>query len=67
MLAFPESGQSDHLWDERPPQGTFMVIEVDLVEARYETAVEKGLPIQQQEATLFMGRYRVRQSTTRKQ
>jgi len=48
VLALPESGKSDHLWDERPPQGAFMVIEVDLVEARYEGAVEKGLPIQQE-------------------
>jgi catechol 2,3-dioxygenase-like lactoylglutathione lyase family enzyme len=47
VLALAESGQSDHLWDERPPQGAFMVIEVDLVEARYERALEKGLPIQQ--------------------
>jgi len=46
VLAFPGSGQSDHLWDERPPQGAFMVIEVDQVEALYQSAVEKGLPIQ---------------------
>jgi len=46
VLAFPGSGQSDHLWDERSPQGAFMVIEVDQVEALYQSAVEKGLPIQ---------------------
>ena len=46
VLALPGSGQSDHLWDERPPQGAFMVIEVDQVEVLYQSAVEKGLPIQ---------------------
>jgi len=47
VLALPESGQSDHLWDERPPQGAFMVIEVDHVESLYQRTVERGLPIQE--------------------
>ncbi len=47
VLALPKSGESSHLWDDRPPQGAFMVIEVDQVEARYQRAVEKGLPIKQ--------------------
>jgi catechol 2,3-dioxygenase-like lactoylglutathione lyase family enzyme len=47
VLALPRSGEASHLWDARPPQGAFMVIEVDQVEARYRRAVEKGLPIQQ--------------------
>ena len=47
VLAFPPSGVSDHLWDARPPQGAFMVIEVDQLEARYRRAVEKALPITQ--------------------
>ena len=47
VLALPESGQSDHLWDERPPQGAFMVIEVAHVESLYQRAVERGLPIQE--------------------
>jgi len=46
VLALPASDQSDHLWDERPAQGAFMVIEMDQVEALYQSAVEKGLPIQ---------------------
>ncbi len=25
----PESGASSHLWDERPPEGAFMVVEVE--------------------------------------
>jgi catechol 2,3-dioxygenase-like lactoylglutathione lyase family enzyme len=25
VLVLPQSGQSDHLFDERPPQGAFMV------------------------------------------
>ena len=47
VLALPDSGQSDHLWDARPPQGAFMVIEVNHVESLYQCAVERGLPIQE--------------------
>ena len=47
VLALPDSGQSDHLWDGRPPQGAFMVIEADHVESLYQCAVERGLPIQE--------------------
>ena len=46
VLALPRGTQSDHLWDNRPPQGAFMVIEVEQVESLYQRAVEKGLPIQ---------------------
>ncbi len=48
VLALPKSGESSHLFDDRPPQGAFMVIEVDQLEARYQRAVEKGLPIKQE-------------------
>src|SRR4051812_24698558 len=41
------TGQPAHRWDDRPPQGAFMVIEVDHVESRYHRALEKGLPIQE--------------------
>jgi catechol 2,3-dioxygenase-like lactoylglutathione lyase family enzyme len=47
ILALPESGEASHLFDDRPPQGAFIVIEVDDVDARYARAVEKGLPIKQ--------------------
>jgi catechol 2,3-dioxygenase-like lactoylglutathione lyase family enzyme len=47
VLAFPRSGHASHLFDDRPPQGAFMVIEVDDLEDRYRRAVEKGLPIKQ--------------------
>jgi len=47
VLALPSSGESEHLWDGRPPQGAFMVIEVENVEALYQIAVERGLPIQE--------------------
>ena len=47
VLATPQ-GESDHLFDERTPQGAFMVIEVDDVDARYRQALEKRLPIQQE-------------------
>lgn len=48
VLALPQSGGFDHLFDERPPQGAFMVIEVDQVEARYQQAMEKRLPIEEE-------------------
>ena len=48
VLALPKSGESSHLWDDRPPQGAFMVIEVGDVEEEYRLAVEKGLPIKQE-------------------
>jgi catechol 2,3-dioxygenase-like lactoylglutathione lyase family enzyme len=40
-------GASDHLWDDRPPQGACMVIEVDDVAAWHRRAVEKKLPLVQ--------------------
>jgi uncharacterized glyoxalase superfamily protein PhnB len=36
------------IWDARPPQGAFMVIEVVEIEARYRRAIEKGLSISQE-------------------
>jgi catechol 2,3-dioxygenase-like lactoylglutathione lyase family enzyme len=47
VLVRPSSGSPAHFWDDRPPQGAFMVIEVDDVEQTYRRAVLKGLPIQQ--------------------
>jgi catechol 2,3-dioxygenase-like lactoylglutathione lyase family enzyme len=40
-------GPSDHLWDDRPPQGACMVIEVDDVAEQYRRAVANKLPIVQ--------------------
>jgi catechol 2,3-dioxygenase-like lactoylglutathione lyase family enzyme len=48
ILALPESGSADHLFDERPPQGAFMVIEVDDVDEVRRRAVEKALTVQQE-------------------
>ena len=48
VLAVPASGHADHLFDDRPPQGAFMVIEVDDVDQIYARALEKGLPVQQE-------------------
>ena len=48
VLALPGNTKPDHLWDDRPPQGAFMVIEVEQVELLYQRTVEKGLPIQQE-------------------
>lgn len=47
VLARPQSGISSHLWDARPPQGAFMVIEVADVEELYRKALDKSLPIQE--------------------
>jgi catechol 2,3-dioxygenase-like lactoylglutathione lyase family enzyme len=48
ILTRPRGGQSSHLWDDRTPQGAFMVIEVDDVDARYKQAIERRLPIKQE-------------------
>jgi uncharacterized glyoxalase superfamily protein PhnB len=54
-LKRPESGDSSHLWDERSPQGAFMVIEVEDVELKYRQVIEKGLPVQQELTTQAWG------------
>ena len=46
VLSLP-NGTSDHLFDARPPQGAFMVIEVDDVDARYRVVRARGLPVQE--------------------
>jgi len=55
VLKRPESGDSSHFFDERPPQGAFMVIEVEDVEWMYRQVIDKGLPIQQQLTTQRWG------------
>jgi catechol 2,3-dioxygenase-like lactoylglutathione lyase family enzyme len=45
VLKRPESGDAAHFFDERPPQGAFMVIEVEDVEWMYRQVIDKGLPI----------------------
>jgi catechol 2,3-dioxygenase-like lactoylglutathione lyase family enzyme len=45
VLARPDEGKTSHMLDERPPQGAFMVIEVENVEEDYRRAVKKDLPI----------------------
>jgi catechol 2,3-dioxygenase-like lactoylglutathione lyase family enzyme len=46
VLAMP-SGPSDHLFDSRPPQGVFAVVEVENVDELYRRALEAKIPIQQ--------------------
>ena len=48
VLARPAEGKSSHLFDARPPQGAFMVIEIDNTEDVYARACAKGLPIAQE-------------------
>ncbi len=48
VLALPESGACDHLFDDRVPQGAFMVIGVERIESIHQLAIKNGLPIQQE-------------------
>jgi len=41
------TGPSSHLWDDRPPQGASIVIEVDDVDEANRRAVAKKLPLTQ--------------------
>lgn len=45
VLARPAGG-SEHFFDRRPPQGAFMVIEVEQIEELYERVREYDVPIQ---------------------
>jgi catechol 2,3-dioxygenase-like lactoylglutathione lyase family enzyme len=55
VLVRPMSAGSPHVWDDRSPQGAFMVIEVGDVEQTYRRTIEKGLPIQQHLTTQAWG------------
>jgi uncharacterized glyoxalase superfamily protein PhnB len=48
VVVLPPSGESDHLWDRRSPQGAFMVIEVEDVAALYQRAIAQEFSIQQE-------------------
>jgi len=47
VLARPKEGESSGPWDTRPPQGPFLVIEVEDPELWYSRAVTRKLPILQ--------------------
>ena len=47
VVVLPKSNEPSHLWDNRPPQGAFIVIEAEDVNQEYRRAVQKGLPIKQ--------------------
>lgn len=47
VLAMPQ-GESDHLFDDRPPQGAFMVVEVERIDAFHSRLLDNGVPIQQE-------------------
>jgi catechol 2,3-dioxygenase-like lactoylglutathione lyase family enzyme len=47
----PDNPVSFHGWDDRPPQGAFMAIEVSNVEKAYRRATERHLPIREELAT----------------
>lgn len=47
VLARPTTGDSDHFFDERPPQGAFMVVQVGDARNAFLRAKQKGAPIKQ--------------------
>ncbi len=47
VAALPQGDESDHLFDARPPQGAFIVLEVDDVAAFFQRVKQKDLDIQQ--------------------
>ncbi len=44
----PHNDPPDHLFDSRPPQGAFMVIEVEFMDALYQRVQERRIPIQEE-------------------
>jgi uncharacterized glyoxalase superfamily protein PhnB len=47
VLARPNGGDSDHFFDERPPQGAFMVVQVEDAQGAFLRAKQNGAPIKQ--------------------
>lgn len=45
VLSWPTERALAHQWDVRPPQGAFMVIEVEDLAACYALVKAKGLPV----------------------
>jgi catechol 2,3-dioxygenase-like lactoylglutathione lyase family enzyme len=46
VLDRPASPDAEHLFDPRPPQGAFMVIEIDDVDGFHDRLAARGLPIE---------------------
>jgi catechol 2,3-dioxygenase-like lactoylglutathione lyase family enzyme len=51
----PDDPASFHGWDDRPPQGAFMAIEVPDVERAYRRATERQLSIREEITTQAWG------------
>ena len=51
----PESPASFHGWDDRPPQGAFMAIEVPDVEQAYRRATDRHLSVREELTTQSWG------------
>ena len=47
-MALPQQRDDESVWDYRPPQGVFIVIEVEDVDSSYRRALEKKLPIKEE-------------------
>jgi len=47
VLARPENGEADFVFDQRPPQGAFMVVQVRNARNSFLRAQEKGAPIRE--------------------
>ena len=51
VLLWPEEPTAFHGWDDRPPQGAFMVIEVPDIERAFRRATERHLSIREELTT----------------
>ena len=45
VLKLPRRQEPDTVWDYRAPQGVWVAVETDDVDAWYKRVLEKGLPI----------------------
>jgi catechol 2,3-dioxygenase-like lactoylglutathione lyase family enzyme len=55
VLARPDSPEAEHLFDARKPQGAFMVIEVDDVDALHDELASRGVSIERNVRTQSWG------------
>jgi catechol 2,3-dioxygenase-like lactoylglutathione lyase family enzyme len=46
VLERPASAEAEHLFDSRPPQGAFMVIEVEDVDAFHDQLMGRGIAVE---------------------
>ena len=47
VLKLPRRQETDSVWDYRAPQGAWIVVETDDVDAWYRRVLERGLPVKE--------------------